>query len=126
MRRYDRAAGHPEDRARSLEESTFTDLWTLVVECSSILKEIAPIKRRPWLRHVVEEMYREQNGRCGLCNDLMEFDAWEIDHKIPSAYGGGNERTDLQLAHTECNRQKRSSVDPHDLLEYLQDRYMNR
>ena len=72
------------------------------------------------------ELYQEQNGLCGLCETSMEPDAYEVDHKIPFAYGGGHERTNLQLAHPECNRRKGASVDPHHLLEYLEDRYMNR
>jgi 5-methylcytosine-specific restriction endonuclease McrA len=50
----------------------------------------------------------------------------DVDHKIPFCYGGGHERTNLQLAHPSCNRSRRSSVDPRDLLRYLEDRYMNR
>ena len=117
------------ERARSLEMTTFREFWTLVAECSSILQKIAPKKRRNWLGQVVMELYQEQNGLCGLCEKPMEPDAYEVDHKIPFAYGGGHERTNLQLAHPECNRWKGASVDPHhllDTLEYLEDRYMNR
>jgi 5-methylcytosine-specific restriction endonuclease McrA len=50
----------------------------------------------------------------------------DVDHKIPFCYGGGHERTNLQLAHASCNRSRQSSVAPRDLLRYLESRYMNR
>lgn len=55
----------------------------------------------------------------------MEPHGYEVDHIIPFKYGGGNERTNIQLARPPCNLQKGSTVDPHDLLKYLEDRYMN-
>ena len=113
------------ERAIRLQKAAFAEFWTSVLECSSILKEIAPGKKKPWLKHVVRGMYDAQNGLCGLCEKPLEPDGHEVDHKIPFTYGGGNERTNLQLAHPECNRQKGFAVDPRDLLKYLEDRYMN-
>ena len=113
------------ERAIRLEQATFAEFWTSVLECSSILEKIAPGKRKPWLEHVLREMHHAQDGLCGLCGKPMEPHGYEVDHKIPFTYGGGNERTNLQLAHPECNRRKGSAVDPYDLLKYLEDRYMN-
>jgi hypothetical protein len=56
---------------------------------------------------------------------LGAFDEIDVDHKIPFCYGGGNERGNIQLAHSACNRLKRAEVNPHDLLAYLEDQYMN-
>ena len=111
-------------RAERLQQATFTDFWTLVVQCSSILKEIAPGRRREWLQKVKYEMYEQQQGLCGLCNKPMHQDK-HVDHEIPFSYGGGNERNNIQLTHPKCNLEKRTSVDPMDLLHYLEDRYMN-
>lgn len=112
-------------RAAAVEQHAYREFWTNLMECSQILNNIAPGKRKPWLANVVQDMYRVQNGLCALCNlpmDLIEFD---VDHKIPFCYGGGNERGNIQLAHSGCNRSKRAEVDPRDLLDYLEDRYMN-
>ena len=115
-----------KERAKRLEQNAFTEFWTLVVECSSILADMQPRKRRPFLQRVVAELYREQNGLCGICGEPLADDfANEIDHVIPFAYGGGHERTNIQLTHKICNREKRATVDPRDLLKYLEDRYMN-
>ena len=115
-----------EQRANKLREQSFYQLFESVVECSELLQQINPSRRRPWLASVIEEMFEVQDGLCGICNKPMNFGEHEVDHVIPVCYGGGNERGNLQLAHTKCNRMKRTEVDPHDLLRYLEDRYMNR
>lgn len=112
-------------RAEAVKENTFRDFWTLVVECASILREIAPNRRRPWLAKVITEVYEKQDGLCALCGRPLESGEYHVDHVIPFCYGGGNERTNLQLAHPECNLEKKAAVDPYDLLRYLEDRYMN-
>ncbi|WP_416367182.1 HNH endonuclease [Pseudomonas tohonis] len=86
---------------------------------------MAPTRRRLWIIDVVKDLHREQNGICALCSLPLGLSDIDVDHKIPFCYGGGNERGNIQLAHSSCNRSKRAEVDPHDLLLYLEDRYMN-
>lgn len=114
-----------EKRAASLERDSFNELFELLIECSQILKDVAPARRRPWLVAVVQELYRSQNGLCAICSQPLSPADMDVDHKIPFSYGGGNERKNIQVAHTSCNRSKQAQVDPHDLLRYLEDRYMN-
>ena len=113
------------DRAQKLADDAYRDFWVRVVECSEIVREIAPKRKKMWLVQVLQEKYREQNGLCPLCDDSLVFGEWEVDHDIPFCYGGGNERANIQLAHPKCNRSKGKQVNPHDLLRYLEDRYMN-
>ena len=96
-----------------------------VRECANILNSIDPAKRKPWLVEVILEMYADQNGLCALCGKHMDDGEYEVDHIVPHKYGGGNESTNIQLAHISCNREKGSSVDPSLLLRYLEDRYQN-
>lgn len=112
-------------RAADLERESFNNLFALLVECSQILKDIAPARRRPWLLNVVQELYKSQNGLCSICNGPLSLGDMDVDHKVPFSYGGGNERNNIQLAHSSCNRSKQAQVDPYDLLRYLEDRYMN-
>ncbi len=112
-------------RARNLSKSAYNDFWSLVVECSEILKSISPNRRKLWLSNIIEELYHKQQGKCALCSTPLDPGKYDVDHKIPFCYGGGNERSNIQLAHPSCNRSKRAEVDPHDLLLYLEDRYMN-
>lgn len=113
------------ERAERLKEQTAQELWDHVMQCATILKEIHPTKRRLWLAEVVDELYEEQNGLCPLCNSQLEPESMQVDHIIPFTYGGGNERTNLQLAHQACNNRKRAKVDTQELLTYLESRYMN-
>lgn len=112
-------------RTAILERDSFHKLFGVLIECSDIIKNIAPARRRPWLATVVMELYRKQNGLCAICSGQLSPDDLDVDHKVPFSYGGGNERGNLQVAHSSCNRSKQAEVDPHDLLRYLEDRYMN-
>jgi 5-methylcytosine-specific restriction endonuclease McrA len=112
-------------RAQKLADDSLRELEMLVTETASILRELSPNRRKPWLASVVRELYDEQDGICALCGETLAGQDVEVDHKIAFCYGGGNERGNIQLAHGRCNRQKRAAVDPHDLLRYLEDRYMN-
>lgn len=112
-----------KDRAVIQQNHTFSQLFATLVECSDILKAISPAKRRPWLVHVLDEIYQRQNGRCACC--AIKLESHEVDHIVPFAYGGGNERANLQLLCRPCNRSKGASVEPSILLRYLEDRVMN-
>ncbi|WP_373540358.1 HNH endonuclease [Chamaesiphon sp.] len=60
-----------------------------------------------------------------MCHTELEESLIQVDHIIPFTYGGGNERTNLQLAHGKCNHQKWTNVRAWDLIEYLESQYMN-
>jgi 5-methylcytosine-specific restriction endonuclease McrA len=51
-------------------------------------------------------IYLEEHGKCALCGLPVVTDDMSIDHRKPRSKGGGNERSNLQLAHRECNRRK--------------------
>lgn len=112
-------------RASLIQELNRERLWMLVEECSSHLKDIAPIKRREWLDHVISELYHDQGGMCSICNSPLVITEINVDHLIPFSWGGGNERTNIQVVHKQCNQQKGNEVEPVALLLYLEDRYMN-
>ena len=113
------------DMAKKLADDAHRDFWTSLVDASEILRAIDPNQRKLWLAEVLEEKYDEQNKLCALCGESLAHGKWEVDHIIPHCYGGGNERANIQLVHPECNRSKGKQVDPHDLLRYLEDRFMN-
>jgi CRISPR/Cas system Type II protein with McrA/HNH and RuvC-like nuclease domain len=108
-----------------IQYETWEVFWGTVVECSDILKELDPNHRRLWLSELIQDLYREQKGKCGICGRKVEWGDHHVDHIIPFCYGGGNEPANLQIAHPHCNRSKRKEVDPWDLLRYLEGRYLN-
>lgn len=111
-------------RSQRIKQETFYTLWDYVEDCSSILKEINPTKRKMWLQDVLDDLYEEQNGKCAICGGQLDSE-YHVDHKIPFSKGGGNERSNLQLAHPKCNQSKGNAVDIIELLNYLEDIYMN-
>lgn len=113
------------DEMKSMESSSWDDLWAVAKECSTILNEIAPVKRRPFLSKILEDLYEQQNGICALCSEPIYISQVHVDHRIPIVRGGGNEYGNLQLAHPSCNQRKGDKVKPHDLIPYLEDKYMN-
>ena len=50
-----------------------------------------------------------QKGRCAYCR--IKFGKYQVDHIIPLARGGSNDRTNLQALCTPCNQAK-SAKDP--------------
>jgi 5-methylcytosine-specific restriction endonuclease McrA len=112
--------------SQAIKDATFREFWAEVVECSNLVKQIRTPKRRFWLAEVVQELYEQQNGRCGLSGEPLEPN-FEVDHIIPFSYGGGNERNNLRLVNRGPNRSRGNrGTDPRDLLRYLEDAYMNR
>lgn len=112
-------------RSKALWDLKYQDFWTLVEECSSILQEISPTKRRLWLQSVIQEIYEAQDGKCAISGEPLAQGDYEVDHIIPLAHGGGNERSNIQLVKRRYNREKGKQVDYRELLYYLEDRYMN-
>lgn len=108
-----------------INRTMWDDLWPVVDECSEILREIAPIKRRRFFTQVVVELYVAQDGNCALCSRSLDLSGLHVDHRIPFSRGGGNERGNLQLAHPQCNQAKGDFADLRELIPYLESRYMN-
>jgi hypothetical protein len=69
-------------RSKSLKDRSFKELWTEVVECSELMKELDPNHRRPWIPDVIWQMYEEQGGNCALTGLPLDS-TFEVDHIIP-------------------------------------------
>lgn len=54
----------------------------------------------------VREAYLEQMGYCAFCAKPFGEEIPEIDHWLPLAKGGSNDRENIKLLHKACNRTK--------------------
>lgn len=54
----------------------------------------------------IQLLWELQRGRCVFCLKRMRWGKFEIDHHIPLALGGSNDRGNLRLLHRKCNREK--------------------
>lgn len=113
------------DEMVRIEMACWDELWPVLEECSEILRELAPGRRRPFMVHVITEIHEEQGGLCSLCAEPLDLGHLHVDHRIPFTWGGGNERSNLQVAHPRCNQAKGDFVTPRDLIPYLESRCMN-
>lgn len=52
-----------------------------------------------------------QKGKCSICKTKLKTTGYHIDHIIPSARGGKNEDSNIQLTCPKCNL-KKNSKDP--------------
>lgn len=67
----------------------------------------------------LREIFAAENGKCHYCKtDLELTGTWEVDHKMPRALGGGNERVNLVAACMPCNRAKKDKTDV-EFFEFL-------
>lgn len=58
------------------------------------------------------QIFDEAGGRCHYCSTELVLDGvWHIDHKMPKALGGSNERTNLVASCAPCNTAKRDTTD---------------
>lgn len=113
------------DEMVRIEMASWANLWSVVGECSEILRELDPIKRRPFMALVITELYEAQGGRCALGPHSLDLASLQVDHRIPFSWGGGNERGNLQVVCPRCNQTKGNVVELQDLIPYLESRCMN-
>lgn len=73
--------------------------------------------RRSTSRADLLAVYAAGSGACGICGDPVDPDDACVDHVLPLARGGSDERGNLQLAHRFCNTVKRHhTVEEYDYL----------
>ena len=51
-------------------------------------------------------LYEEQEGECKGCHSHFEYRHFDIDHIVPKSKGGGDNKENLQLLCSHCNRIK--------------------
>ena len=65
-------------------------------------------------------LYGQQHGKCNGCRLELPYRLMEVDHIIPQSKNGSDEKHNLQLLCSSCNRIK-STGTPEDLLARLRE-----
>ena len=50
-----------------------------------------------------DDLFRRDNGKCGICSCDVSRDQVSIDHVVPLSKGGSHTWSNVQLAHLRCN-----------------------
>lgn len=68
-------------------------------------------------------IYRKTKGHCYLCGEFIDFDSFEIEHRIPISKGGTNDLSNLFCSCHCCNNIKHN-IYPHELMEKITQIFM--
>jgi 5-methylcytosine-specific restriction endonuclease McrA len=55
-------------------------------------------------------LFEMHGGMCGICQEFISDDNWEIDHRIPLSRGGMHGYVNCQPSHQACNRRKHAQL----------------
>ena len=58
------------------------------------------------------DIYKRDNGICGICGEHVDINVFTIDHIVPLSKGGDHIESNLQIAHRSCNSKKGPTL-PH-------------
>ena len=65
-----------------------------------------------------QDIYKKTEGHCYLCGEFVDFDSFEVEHKIPLSKGGTNGLDNLFCACHCCNTIKQD-IYPEDFMEKI-------
>jgi RNA-directed DNA polymerase len=61
-------------------------------------------------RGQIQWLWREQQGRCPGCGQMLrEEEPWQLHHRIRRVDGGGDDLGNLEVYHANCHRQRHSN-----------------
>jgi HNH endonuclease len=65
------------------------------------------VRREGIPRHVRDEVWRRDQGRCSACGSRQRL---EFDHIVPVSRGGSNTARNIELLCESCNRRKGAAI----------------
>lgn len=67
-------------------------------------------KKAPEFRKWQKRQFLKQGGLCWYCQVFLPYTKVNVEHKLARSLGGGNNKNNLVLACSSCNREKGSKV----------------
>lgn len=80
-------------------------------------------KRKSFTKEERIKIYRKTKGRCYLCGEFVDFNSYEIEHKVPLSKGGTNNLSNLFCSCHICNLIKHD-IYPEDFMEKISKIFM--
>ena len=84
----------------------------------SVMEKPLKTKRKVFTQEERAEIYRKTKGYCYLCGDFVDYNNFEVEHKIPLSKGGTNEIDNLFCSCHVCNSIKQD-IYPEDFMERI-------
>lgn len=67
---------------------------------------IAKAKRRDFNEEERRIAWENSDKKCAICGKKLDWEEYELDHKIPFSKGGKTSLENSQITHKSCNAQK--------------------
>lgn len=80
-------------------------------------------KRKKFSSETREKVYKKTEGHCYLCGDFVDYNSFEIEHKVPLSKGGTNDFENLFCSCHTCNMIKQD-IYPEDFMERITKIFM--
>lgn len=103
-------------KIKASKKTKYFDVY--IIEEDNTLRKVMfkKTRRKSFFKELRKQIYKKTDGYCYLCGEFLEFDYFEVDHKIPLARGGKNNFENLFPACHCCNSMK-NSIYPQELME---------
>jgi 5-methylcytosine-specific restriction endonuclease McrA len=105
--------GNVRNRINQSNKTCVYSTWIILVT-----KKKNKVKRKNFSSRQRLKIYRKTEGHCYLCGDLVDFDSFEIEHKVPISKGGTNDLSNLFCSCHCCNTIKHD-IYPEDFMEKI-------
>ena len=94
-----------------------------VIESSGESESKRKIKHKRFSNRKRRSIYEKTQGHCYLCGELVKFNSFEVDHKIPLSKGGTDDISNLYCSCHKCNKIKRN-IYYEDFMERISQIFM--
>lgn len=86
-------------------------------------KKKSTVKRKSFSPNERKLIYKKTNGHCYLCGEFVDFDSFEVEHKVPLSKGGTNDLSNTFCACHCCNTIKHD-IYPRDFMDKISQIFM--
>ena len=86
-------------------------------------KKKSAVKRKSFSPNERKIIYKKTKGLCYLCGEFVDFDSFEVEHKVPLSKGGTNDLSNLFCSCHCCNSIKQD-IYPKDFMEKISQIFM--
>lgn len=112
-----------EAKKKATKKTHLFDIYCITENGMLEKASLNKIKRKKFSVEERKKIYRKTNGHCYICGEVVDFDSFEIEHRIPLKKGGSNNFDNLFPSCHCCNTMK-NSIYPQELLEKVTQIFM--